>query len=372
MAQQQARTVVALPLQEGGHDCEHDHATLQDYARSLATFMGCGCAGVYDARRRYDTPLYFVPSETLHAAQAERLGIRDSGDLFGGVVPWPFVATKAISHPLLAPDSPRPPGWSDAFAHRIGDAVLPGYTVFGTVDALEAARRLLALGPVRLKPVRACGGRGQSVVRNLDQLREHLRRLDATELAGHGLALEQDLQEARTFSVGQVRVDGLVASYHGVQRLTRANDGQPVFGGSDLTVVRGGFDALAALHPPAELARAVQQARQFDEAAHACYPGFYASRSNYDIVLGRDAAGRWRSGVLEQSWRAGGATGPELGALMAFRLDLSLACVRARSVEVYGEAAPLPPHAHVHYRGSDARVGPLTKYTVVEPHVHQG
>ena len=73
--------------------------------------------------------------------------------------------------------------------------------------------------------------------------------------------------------------------------------------------------------------------------------------------------------MLEQSWRAGGATGPELAALTAFRLDLSLATVRARSIEVFGESEAPPPHAHVHFRGHDRKVGPLTKYTVVEGHV---
>src|SRR5690606_26743308 len=59
MAQQHGRTVVALPLKDGGHDCAHDLATLQDYARSLAAILGCRCGGLYDPGAAYQGPLYF-------------------------------------------------------------------------------------------------------------------------------------------------------------------------------------------------------------------------------------------------------------------------------------------------------------------------
>ena len=52
-----------------------------------------------------------------------------------------------------------------------------------------------------------------------------------------------------------------------------------------------------------------------------------------------DAVGRRRSGVLEQSWRAGGASGAEIAALEAFRADPSLPSVRAITREVYGRRA---------------------------------
>ena len=73
----------------------------------------------------------------------------------------------------------------------------------------------------------------------------------AAELARDGLVLEENLVDVTTHSVGQVRVAELVASYHGTQRLTSDNHGEQVYGGSDLLVVRGGFDALSVsiLHP---------------------------------------------------------------------------------------------------------------------------
>ena len=88
-----------------------------------------------------------------------------------------------------------------------------------------------------------------------------------------------------------------------------------MYGGSELLVVRGGFEALHALGLPAEAALAVAQARVYDAAATEHFPGLFASRRNYDVVRGLDAAGRPRCGVLEQSWRIGGASGAEVAAL---------------------------------------------------------
>ena len=71
--------------------------------------------------------------------------------------------------------------------------------------------------------------------------------------------------------------------------------------------------------------------------------------------------------MLEQSWRIGGASGPEVAALEAFRADSRLSAVRARSTELYGEQATPPRGAIVHFHGVDPVAGPLVKYTMVEP-----
>ena len=134
----------------------------------------------------------------------------------------------------------------------------------------------------------------------------------------------------------------LVGTYYGTQFMTTNNRGAEVYGGSDMTVVRGGFDALLALPLSEEVALAIDQARTYDAAASECFDGLYASRRNYDVAQGRDGAGRSGSGVLEQSWRLGGASGAEIGALEAFRADPSLRIVRATTREVYGDAPELP------------------------------
>jgi hypothetical protein len=112
-------------------------------------------------------------------------------------------------------------------------------------------------------------------------------------------------------------VGPLTIAYHGTQRTTNNRDGDEVYGGSDLVCVRGDWRALEQLDLSNELAIAVAQARTFDMAASGEYR-IVASRRNYDIAQGVDGAGKWRSGVLEQSWRLGGASGAELAALHAF------------------------------------------------------
>ena len=100
-------------------------------------------------------------------------------------------------------------------------------------------------------------------------------------------------------------MDGGVISYHGVQRPTEDNEGRAVYGGSDLVCVRGGWEALAELPITKEVRVGVEQAITYEMAMDA-YPGFMASRRNYDVGQGLDAQGKWRSGVFESSWRSGG------------------------------------------------------------------
>lgn len=170
-----------------------------------------------------------------------------------------------------------------------------------------------------------------------------------------------------TYSVGQVRVADLMITYYGNQRLTTDNAGAEVYGGSDLVVVRGDFEALNRLSLPDHMRIAVEQAHAYDVAT-SVFPEMFASRRNYDVAQGTNARGQWRSGVLEQSWRMGGATGAEIAALEAFKSDPALQVVHASTFEIYGESQAPPPHATVYFRGVDEHVGLLTKYTTVEAH----
>lgn len=164
---------------------------------------------------------------------------------------------------------------------------------------------------MRLKPPSGIGGQGQRVVTHTDQLAAlYASPAERERLASEGLVLEEDLTAVVTRSVGQVWLDGIRMSYVGVQRSTRDNHGAPVYGGSELWCVRGGFDALDQLDTDANARLAIRQARTYHEAALRCFAGIILSRANYDVAQGIDAQGHWRSGVLEQSWRAGGPAGP--------------------------------------------------------------
>jgi hypothetical protein len=352
----------------GARAADHEAVTRSAIARALAEIQGFEFGGAYDPGARYDAPLYFVPRDTLVGAdEAHALGVGREEDLFGGVVPFAFVATKTIAHPLVRPDAAAPAGWNARFPERVREVVLPGFTAFAHEDAQRAGSTLLKHGPIRIKPGRGIGGRGQTVIQNASDLEHELGGLQEDLVKRDGLVIEPNLADVMTYSVGQVRVAGIVASYFGTQRMTRDTRGAAAYGGSDLLVVRGGFDVLGALPLAPEVRAAIGQARAFD-AATAEFAGMFASRRNYDAVRGRDGRGRWRCGVLEQSWRIGGASGPEVAALAAFRADPALPALHARSTEIYGDGAPVPGGAIVHYRGIDERLGPLTKYTVVEPH----
>jgi hypothetical protein len=347
----------------------HERATRAEIARRLAALKGFAHAGDGAAAQACSGAVYLVPSDTLLSAEAYALGIRSEHDLFGGVVPFPFVATKAITHPLVEADAAAPAGWSHDLGRRIEPVVLRGFTAFSIADARCAAARLLSHGPLRLKAVRESGGLGQVVVLDAPALERALAGLDPTAVSRDGVVLEEDLADVITYSIGQVRVADLLATYYGTQRLTPDHGGSAVYGGSDLVVVRGGFEDVLAHGPPEAVRLAIAQAQAYDAAAAEAFPGMIVSRRNYDVAQGRDARGRQRSGVLEQSWRIGGASGAEVAALEAFRADPGLRAVRAATAEFYGDVEP-PLHATVHFRGVDEEVGFMTKYALVEPHEH--
>jgi Protein of unknown function (DUF3182) len=365
----QRGVVVTYALADSGDRDSHEARTRAGIATKLAALKGLGFAGEYDPDVRYEGAVYFVPSDALVGIEAaQALGIRGEDDLFGGVVPHRFAATKVITHPLFDPQARAPTGWAPEFPQAVAGSVLDGFCAFAREDAQRAGTWLLERGPVRVKRATGIGGHGQYVVEANDELADVLGAIEAEEFFASGVVIEENLDNVTTYGIGQVRVAGLLASYCGTQQLTTNNRGMEVYGGSDLFVVRGDFDALLRFPLADPLRLAIAQAREYDAAAQACFAGFFASRRNYDVMQGLDSQGRQRSGVLEQSWRIGGASGAEVGALAAFRADPDLESARAVSVESYGESPPPPADATVYYRGIDARVGPLTKYSRVEPH----
>lgn len=359
--------VVSLTADHRRFDTQHEHDTRTEVARRLAGLKGFDFCGEHDGALHYSQQLYYVPSDTLSCPYATHdLRLRNVHDLFGGVVPHTFVSTKVITHSLVDAAAQRPEGWEPRFGERVAPVVLPGFSVFAHEDARKAGRLLLEKGEVRIKPACATGGRGQTVVDDARSLDRCLEATSAQEMSAHGVVLEENLRAPVTYSVGQVIVDSTVASYHGVQRETRDNRNERAYGGSDLRFVRGGFDVLLAQDLSADARLAIEQARLYHQAVTDCFSGFFASRINYDIVQGTGPRGERRSGVLEQSWRLGGATGAEIAALEVFRDRPECTRVHTACFEAYGEAPPPPAGATVYFRGVDAQAGPLVKYTVVQ------
>jgi hypothetical protein len=250
-----ARVVVAYLSRLGTPMLAHEKVTLEAVAKAVAQLKRHEFGGWHDNARRYSSGIFFVPDDTLMPDEAASLGIRSPNDLFGGVVSHPFVKTKAITHPLVSNSADRPVGWSSVFAERVRDVVLPGYTAFSARDARVAAERLLPNGLIRLKSPCACGSRGQMPITKTAELEAFLENCSPDEMSTYGLVLELNLRKVVTLSVGQITIDDMVISYHGTQRLTKDNEGRPVYGGSDLVCVPGGWQALAELPMPAGLIR---------------------------------------------------------------------------------------------------------------------
>ncbi len=344
---------------------DHERTVQRLLGEKLAKLLGCPFLGPHQAGTQIRGHHYFLPEDTM-VGDVAALGIDGPEDFFGGQVEHAFLATKAISHPSL--DAPRhlPMGWSERFAQQVESVTLQGFSVFDLEDAAEAGQRLLRDGPIRLKPVDGTGGRGQQAVRSRTELDNALAALDEQRVMEQGLVLEEDLQQPATYSVGQIRVAGVTLSYHGTQQLTDDGQGNQVYGGSQLTLVRGDYLALMTLDLPRAVRLAVQQARIFELAALEVYPSIQASRRNYDVAQGLNAQGQSRSGVLEQSWRVGGASAAEIFALEAFMNDAQLQTLQASTHEYYRDVPP-PAGAICLYHGQDSKEGPLTKYVKVGP-----
>ncbi|WP_158238330.1 MULTISPECIES: DUF3182 family protein [Luteimonas] len=363
-ARDASRPVAVVHVPGRAQECAYEVDSVVHIATRLAALLGHAFAGHYDPARHAALRPYLVPTDTLVGlATAHALGIGGPADFFGGLVPEGFMATKAITQPLVRPHARAPVAWSPRFRAQTHLAVLRGYTVFDTDDADEAARRLFDYGPLRIKPVHARGGMGQEVCDDMAAVRRVLAQCEPSALARDGLVLEENLTEVVTCSVGLLRVGGMMATYYGTQRLTRSNRGDEVYGGTAMHVVRGDFDALLAREHDPHVRMAIGQARSYEHAALAAYPGIVLSRSNYDVAQGRDSRGDWCSGVLEQSWRIGGASPAELVALEAFAADPDVQAVRSEVIEIFGDDTPAPADAQLLLDADDPRAGRIRKYT---------
>jgi hypothetical protein len=344
----------------------HDYLSRRAVSRRLAELMGVPFAGEYaDAQTNGSQP-YFVPQHTLLRNEADALGINSEDDLFGGVVPHPFVATKAVTHDTVSAHARAPHGWSHALGESLSPVVLPGYSTFTESDVANAGRLLLRLGCVRLKPAHHLGGAGQKVITNESELDAAIVTLDKEDLHHNGVVLEQNLESPVTYSIGEVRLREHRIAYFGTQRTTTNNHGEEVYGGTDLTLIRGSIADLLGLDLTHSVRIAVAQTLEYDEAITRAFPTFFASRRNYDVVQGRDEQGRRLSGVMEQSWRYGGASAAEVAALRIFADNADVDLVRASTHEIYSPNEQAPAGADIYFDGHDPHAGRLLKFCIID------
>ena len=341
------------------------------YARWVAQLLDAQFVGTFDPHVTYSEPVYYVLARTLVMGlqEAKSRGITTSDDFLGGIVPESYIGTKAITHQVLAHTTYKPASWSNGFPDAVKEVVLPGFTVFHNDDAKQAALHLFKQGAIRFKPAIGRSGRGPAVIHNIEELEYRLSQLGPDELQTHGVVLEQQLDDISTLSVGTLSLEGEHISCYGKQRTTINNQGNIDYGGSDLCCIRGTFDQLLQLEIPEHIRLAIKQAIIYDNARHH-YPDLLASRRNYDIGQGHDHKGNFYSGVLEHSWRIGGATGAELCAFEYFRKDATITCVEASTHCVFGEHTDLPPQARIQFNGRDSDFGPMKVYTVVGKILH--
>ena len=112
--------VVTYALANSFDPDSHEARTREGIARKLAKLKGFEFAGEFARSSRYGGPVYFVPSDVLPSTEAaQALGVHSEDDLFGGVVPHAFAATKAITHPLLDARAFAPAGWVPAFPQAV-------------------------------------------------------------------------------------------------------------------------------------------------------------------------------------------------------------------------------------------------------------
>lgn len=342
---------------------DHEFVTHVALAQRIAQLRNATYCGVWNGISSADCAVYLVPDDTLlYSELAALAATAPCLDFFGGVVPFFFVMTKAITHSTIPDARASPAGWAKDLGKRLNDAVLHGYSAFCAADAYDAGLSLLREGPLRLKPLQERGGLGQKVIGKDSAL---VQALDTIDFECGGIVLEQNLTEVETFSVGFVSIGSATISYVGTQELTSDNYGLLVYGGSELFVARGGPDELLAHQLNADRRRAIELSIAYERAALSAYPDIRATRRNYDVARGRSSSGDVRWGVLEQSWRLGGATAAEVLAFQSFSRNLEQPTVRVRCYERYGNDISIPVDAEVFYRDCDSRVGPMAKYALI-------
>lgn len=325
-----------VPLSSSAHTSASDQTSQQQLALKLEQIFSHNTASHFQlSGAPPSTQDYYLPLDTLLLPEANALNIATPLDLYGGVVPYEFLKTKVISHPLRHPSMEAPMGWKHDLGSALHAYTLKGYSAFSVQDAFWVARGLIHEGPIRIKFAHSNASQGQFVCTHYKEVTALLLQAAYQPLIEKGVVVEENLTDSTTYSVGQTEVAGLLISYIGEQRPTLNLDKQETYGGTRLLAVQGGYEQLGELLEAPLLRQVLEFAQAYEQQVFTYYPTLFASRRNYDVIHGRGWDGAYRLGVLEQSWRMGGASMAELYALEAFLQNPHLSSQHAWTKEEY-------------------------------------
>lgn len=276
-------------------------------------------AGILDGEviqdgRDVSAPTFVVPYAAVTTAAAREHRISGNGDVYGGIVRESEQADKAALHKLIRTDAQYPNWYSPRFADSITQMTLPGFTAFSVEDAMQAFYALTRSGmTVRCKDPSNTGGVGQAKVETGDELEAFVSEF-CNGIARKGVVIETDVTDPSTATVGRLDLLGQHYSWFG-RPYDVQHGGQTRFGGNELTVVRGGFDAL--LPHISERADVVA----IEQSAHvlSAYDrfGVVIPRGALDVVQGTTENGGFVSGITDPSFRPSGSSAAELKAVEA-------------------------------------------------------
>lgn len=350
-----ARAVIAIPRLGLAERPEHEIASLRAAAQRLGQLLELPVLpGSVSESESW--ACYCIPISTWSFAEARAHGIEGADELWGGIVPYEFVGTKLISHPVWPGSTRVPRGWQAL--PGIESCTLLGFSVFDSHGAEAAVSYLLKEGSVRIKAPYARGGNGQTVLFRRDDVERWLDTMSDDEISA-GVVVERNLQKSVTHSIGSATLPGREISYYGQQRTTLDPDGKEVYAGSTLVVFNGPSSSMLRELTSDVMAEFVSTAMRYDDIVSLGYH-VIASRRNYDVIEGMDENGSRHIGVLEQSWRFGGASMAEVLALEYFSKQRASRWVTTETVETYTTSAA-PPDAVITWP-SDAGLATPLKY----------
>lgn len=349
---------------------EADKMTQQLLSQRLATLLNLQLVTLKEHSDRDSldpNDCYYLPSHTLLLQEADALGIKSLHDLYGGVVPYAFLLNKTLSHPIHHPSMNSPEGWNNDLALSLKPFVLAGYSAFNTQDALWTAEGMIHDGPLRIKLANADAGRGQWIVSNHEEVVDLLNQAQYQPFFEQGVIFEEALYNTVTFSIGQTEIGNQTISYCGEQEVAMDLKDKPAYGGSTISVVRGGYDQLDTALIFDQHKEALRLVQQYERHIFNAFPQIYASRRNYDVLQGTNANGHKRLSVIDHSWELGGASMAEVLALEVFAADSSLHRIRTWTKERYVSDANAVERSDQIYCEAPEQTGWLVKSAGVEP-----